>query len=386
MTKVKNTQSPIFKQYSDLKKKHPEALLLFRCGDFYETYDKDAEDASKILGITLTKSSKIGIYLAGFPYTSLDTYLPKLIRAGKRVAICDQISVPNTDGLAKREVTDIVSPGTANETEQNTQINNNTNSNTTTTMEKTIKNKSFINERNYYIIKNGEFVNVIIDEIQMFDNVTDYRYKTETVFKETDGEIITAYKSRSDYEHNNPIQRRELIELNAKINKSNTAFKKDEDGYVYVEAYEFKDGHPQVGNYYPFGVTKSMMVSSIDLLFHEEVYAKRAECVAWNKAIFKDENGEEISGGYMQDAKITTKQQLAIASLKVAINKCKEAGIEFIVNHRTGKLTAYNGETYHIEEDNGYDMYNTDLLLTNIVDTAQMYEDCFYGLVKNKKD
>lgn len=93
---------PILKQFLDLKKKHPDALLLFRCGDFYETYKDDAEKASRILGITLTKSSKTKddegkpLAMAGFPYHALDTYLPKLIRAGQRVAICDQIEAPKS--------------------------------------------------------------------------------------------------------------------------------------------------------------------------------------------------------------------------------------------------------------------------------------------------
>lgn len=85
----------ILKQYKELKQKHPDALILFRIGDFYETYEQDAEKASKILGITLTKSSKTKdkqgnpIVMAYFPYHALDTYLPKLINAGQRVAICD---------------------------------------------------------------------------------------------------------------------------------------------------------------------------------------------------------------------------------------------------------------------------------------------------------
>lgn len=91
---------PIIKQYNDLKQKHPDALLLFRCGDFYETYKEDAVKASNILGITLTKHSKrmdeegMPLKMAGFPYHALDTYLPKLIRAGERVAICDQLESP----------------------------------------------------------------------------------------------------------------------------------------------------------------------------------------------------------------------------------------------------------------------------------------------------
>lgn len=91
---------PMVRQFYDLKKKHPDALLLFRCGDFYETYEEDAVKASAILGITLTKSSKTlnkngnNLEIAGFPYHALDSYLPKLIRAGNRVAICDQIEAP----------------------------------------------------------------------------------------------------------------------------------------------------------------------------------------------------------------------------------------------------------------------------------------------------
>mgnify|MGYP003293563061 CR=1 FL=1 len=90
--------SPMMKQFKDLKKKHPDALLLFRCGDFYETYHDDAQKASEILGITLTVSSKDKTKMAGFPYHALDNYLPKLIRAGQRVAICDAIENPKKVG------------------------------------------------------------------------------------------------------------------------------------------------------------------------------------------------------------------------------------------------------------------------------------------------
>ena len=88
------TNSKFLQQFQELKEKHPESLLLFRCGDFYECYEGDASIASLILGITLTKR-KDGGNMAGFPHHALDTYLPKLIRAGKRVAICDQIDAPN---------------------------------------------------------------------------------------------------------------------------------------------------------------------------------------------------------------------------------------------------------------------------------------------------
>ena len=109
--------SPIVKQYLDLKKKHPDAILLFRSGDFYETYKDDAVKASNILGITLTKSNGRKddegkpLAMAGFPYHALDTYLPKLIRAGERVAICDQLEAPKQTTSSKREITEMVTPG-----------------------------------------------------------------------------------------------------------------------------------------------------------------------------------------------------------------------------------------------------------------------------------
>ena len=107
----------MMKQFFDLKAKHPEALLLFRCGDFYETYCEDAIIASQILGITLTHRNNgynKGDEMAGFPHHALDTYLPKLIRAGKRVAICDQLEDPKlTKKLVKRGITELVTPGVA---------------------------------------------------------------------------------------------------------------------------------------------------------------------------------------------------------------------------------------------------------------------------------
>ena len=108
--------TPMMKQFLDLKAKHPDAVMLFRCGDFYETYSTDAIVASEILGITLTKrnNGKSGqtIEMAGFPHHALDTYLPKLIRAGKRVAICDQLEDPKlTKKLVKRGITELVTPG-----------------------------------------------------------------------------------------------------------------------------------------------------------------------------------------------------------------------------------------------------------------------------------
>ena len=82
------------KQYQEMKRKFPDAVLLFRVGDFYETFSDDAITASEILGITLTRRKGESMYIAGFPYTALDIYLPKLIRAGLRIAICDELSAP----------------------------------------------------------------------------------------------------------------------------------------------------------------------------------------------------------------------------------------------------------------------------------------------------
>lgn len=87
-------ESPMMRQYRDLKRKHKDAILLFRCGDFYETYYDDAVECARILGITLTKRQSDGVAMAGFPHHALDTYLPKLIRTGHRVAICDQLDPP----------------------------------------------------------------------------------------------------------------------------------------------------------------------------------------------------------------------------------------------------------------------------------------------------
>ena len=117
MAKKDGELTPMMKQFFDFKAKYPEALLLFRCGDFYETYCEDAITASRILGITLTHRNNgynKGDEMAGFPHHALDTYLPKLIRAGKRVAICDQLEDPKlTKKLVKRGITELVTPGVA---------------------------------------------------------------------------------------------------------------------------------------------------------------------------------------------------------------------------------------------------------------------------------
>ena len=111
----KIAETPMMMQYIEIKKKHPDAILLFRVGDFYETFSDDAIEAAEILGITLTRRANGAaqfVELAGFPHHALDTYLPKLVRAGKRVAICDQLEDPKmTKKLVKRGITELVTPG-----------------------------------------------------------------------------------------------------------------------------------------------------------------------------------------------------------------------------------------------------------------------------------
>ena len=119
MAQSKPDETPMMRQFYSLKEKHPDAVLLFRCGDFYETYAQDAVEAAEILGITLTrrnngKNGAMALEMAGFPHHALDVYLPKLIRAGRRVAICDQLEDPKlTKTLVKRGITELVTPGVA---------------------------------------------------------------------------------------------------------------------------------------------------------------------------------------------------------------------------------------------------------------------------------
>src|SRR6476620_406130 len=113
----KPAETPMMQQHREIKARYPDAVLLFRVGDFYETFGEDAITAARILGITLTKRSNgsaSSIELAGFPHHALDTYLHKLVQAGYRVAICDQLEDPKlAKGVVKRGVTELVSPGIA---------------------------------------------------------------------------------------------------------------------------------------------------------------------------------------------------------------------------------------------------------------------------------
>ena len=114
MAKIKNEDTPLVKQYFNIKAQHPEAVLLYRVGDFYETYSDDALLASKVLGLVLTKRSNGdngSIPMAGFPHHAIELYLTKLIRAGYKVAVCDQLEDPKAaTKLVKRGVTELVTP------------------------------------------------------------------------------------------------------------------------------------------------------------------------------------------------------------------------------------------------------------------------------------
>ena len=105
-------ETPLMRQYRKVKEKYPEMILLFRMGDFFETFENDAIITSKVLGITLTKRSSGDVPLAGFPHHALDNYLPKLVKAGYRVAVCEQLEDPKfAKGIVKRDVVEIVTPG-----------------------------------------------------------------------------------------------------------------------------------------------------------------------------------------------------------------------------------------------------------------------------------
>ena len=122
-------ETPLMRQYNAFKAKYPEAMLLFRVGDFYETYGEDAVKSSEILGIVLTKRSSAmadSVELAGFPHHALDTYLPKLVRAGLKVAVCEQLEDPKTaKGIVKRGVIELVTPGVTYDDNVLTQKENN---------------------------------------------------------------------------------------------------------------------------------------------------------------------------------------------------------------------------------------------------------------------
>jgi len=166
----------MMKQYRDLKQKHPDAMLLFRCGDFYETYEDDAKECAKVLGITLTKRQSDGVAMAGFPHHALDTYLPKLVRTGHRVAICDQLDPP--PGSKRKR----------GESETSNSSDNNQNSEDKVMTNETMKvadliGKAIVNGNAKYVIKSVEGDKVKVD-FAMGDNAAkEMNMKAEQIEK-----------------------------------------------------------------------------------------------------------------------------------------------------------------------------------------------------------
>ena len=181
-------ETPMMKQFFDIKRKYPDAVLLFRCGDFYETYSSDAVECAGILGITLTRranGSAKTVEMAGFPHHALDTYLPKLVRAGKRVAICDQLEDPKlTKKIVKRGVTELVTPGVSY-------------SDTTLTQ----KENTFL--ASVYLNKNQagvSFLDISTGEFLIAEGTVDYVDKLLSSFSPK--EVIYDRSKRSEFEAN----------------------------------------------------------------------------------------------------------------------------------------------------------------------------------------
>ncbi len=181
-------ETPMMKQFFDIKRKYPDAVLLFRCGDFYETYSTDAVECAGILGITLTRranGSAKTVEMAGFPHHALDTYLPKLVRAGKRVAICDQLEDPKlTKKIVKRGVTELVTPGVSY-------------SDTTLTQ----KENTFL--ASVYLNKNQagvSFLDISTGEFLIAEGTVDYVDKLLNSFSPK--EVIYDRSKRSEFEAN----------------------------------------------------------------------------------------------------------------------------------------------------------------------------------------
>ena len=181
-------ETPMMKQFFDIKRKYPDAVLLFRCGDFYETYSTDAVECAGILGITLTRranGSAKTVEMAGFPHHALDTYLPKLVRAGKRVAICDQLEDPKlTKKIVKRGVTELVTPGVSY-------------SDTTLTQkENTFLASVFLNKNQAGV----SFLDISTGEFLIAEGTVDYVDKLVSSFSPK--EVIYDRSKRSEFEAN----------------------------------------------------------------------------------------------------------------------------------------------------------------------------------------
>ncbi len=191
-----SSETPLMQQYNQIKARHPQALLLFRVGDFYETFGEDAIKTSKILGITLTKrrNGESSIELAGFPHHSVDNYLPKLVRAGQRVAICDQLEDPKmTKTIVKRGVTELVTPGVS----FNDQVLDQKKNNFLCAIHLDVKihGVSFLDiSTGEFLIAEGslEYIDKLIQGFEPSEII--YQKKMTTLFKENFGEKYYTYK------------------------------------------------------------------------------------------------------------------------------------------------------------------------------------------------
>ena len=191
------SETPLMQQYNQIKTRHPQALLLFRVGDFYETFGEDAIKASRILGITLTKRKNgvaATIELAGFPHHSIDNYLPKLVRAGQRVAICDQLEDPKmTKTIVKRGVTELVTPGVSFNDQVLDQKKNNFLC--AIHLDQKVHGVSFLDvSTGEYLIAQGsiEYIDKLIQGFEPSEII--FQKKCTSFFKETFGEKYYTYK------------------------------------------------------------------------------------------------------------------------------------------------------------------------------------------------
>ena len=196
-TKEKQVETPLMQQYYKIKKQHPNAILLFRVGDFYETFGEDAIKASEILGITLTKranGSASYVDLAGIPYHAIDTYLPKLVRAGQRVAICEQLEDPSkAKKIVKRGVTEMVTPGVS--LDDNVLENKENNFLASVHLDKNIAGVAFldISTGEFYTAEgNYEYIDKLLNSFQPKEVL--FERGKEKFFKEKFGDRFYTYK------------------------------------------------------------------------------------------------------------------------------------------------------------------------------------------------
>ncbi len=242
-------ETPLMKQYNQIKAKHPQALLLFRVGDFYETFSSDAVETARILGIVLTsrRNGSSNVELAGFPHHSLDTYLPKLVRAGKRVAICDQLEDPKlTKTIVKRGVTELVTPGVS--------FNDNV-------LEQ--KKNNFLCAIHFDKDSNGiAFMDISTGEFFVAEGSLDYMDKLIQGFQPS--EIIYQKKAQKDYE--------------ALDRESSHSFRLEDWVFTTDFAYETLNKHFQTKSLKGFGVeelTKAVIAGGAILHYLGETHHDR---------------------------------------------------------------------------------------------------------------